>query len=75
VVTPKNVTAPDYDVEKGITTMIDLLKQHNVINAMKHVKGHQYRNEQSTLSKEARMNLKANKDAKLAMKTHSYSTA
>ena len=44
--TPKNVTAAGYDVEKEITTNIDLLDQHNVIIAVKYVKGHQDRKRQ-----------------------------
>ena len=71
VVTPKNVTAADYDVEKGITTTIDLLEEHNIIIGVKHVKGHQDRKR----SKAARMNVQVDKDATLAMQTHSYSTA
>ena len=76
VVPPKNVTAADYDVEKGITTTIDMLEQHNVIISIKHVKGHQDRKKAiNKLSKAARMNIEADKDATLAMQLHSYSAA
>ena len=75
VVTPKNVTAADYDVEKGITTTINILQKHNIIITVKHVKGHQDRKRAvHTLSKESKMNVEADKDATLAMQTHSYST-
>jgi hypothetical protein len=76
VVTPENVTAADYDIEKGITTTIDILKTHNIlISTVEHVKGHQERKRAvHTLSKASKMNVEADKDATLAMTTHSYST-
>jgi hypothetical protein len=75
VVTPKNITAADYDVNKGITTTIDTLLQHNIVIKVQHVKGHQdIKRAVHTLSKESRINIEAYKDATLAMTTHSFST-
>jgi hypothetical protein len=71
VVTPKKVSAADYDTEKAITSTIDYLEEKNIFIKVQHVKGHQDKKRKKTeLPKEAQMNIEANKEATIALETH-----
>ena len=71
--TPKNVTAADYDLEIGITSTIDILHKKNFAIKVKHVKGHQDKKKTpEKLPKAQRMNVEADKEATLAKTTHTF---
>jgi hypothetical protein len=72
VLTPKNVSAPDYDTEKAITSTIDFLETKKIFIKVQHVKGHQDRKRnKANLSKESSMNVEADKEATIALELHS----
>jgi hypothetical protein len=71
--TPKNMTAADYDLEIGITSTIDILQEKNFAIKVQHVKGHQ--DKETTpdkLPKAQRMNVEADKEATLAKISHTF---
>ena len=72
VVTPKNVSAADYDTEKAITSTIDYLETKNIFIQVQHVKGHQdKKRKKQDLPKEAQMNIEADIEATIALETRS----
>ena len=70
--TPKNVSAPDYDIEIAIiNTMKQLADKKIIINTM-HVKGHQDKFTQyHQLPREAQLNVDADAEATAALNNHS----
>ena len=69
--TPKNVSAPDFDIEISITKTIDQLAEHNIIILPTHVKGHQDRfRKYHQLSREAQLNVDADGEATAALHDH-----
>ena len=70
-VTPKNTSAPDYDLEISITNTIDELAKHNIIIKEQHVKGHQDKHTQyHQLPREAQLNIEADIEATIALDNH-----
>lgn len=70
--TPKNTTAPDYDIESAITATIDRLDNKNIYITAKHVRGHQDKHKQyHQLPREAQLNIEADIKATNALKHHS----
>ena len=69
--TPKNASAPDYDIEISITTTIDQLAAHNIVIQPLHVRGHQDKHKKyHQLSREEQLNVDADGEATAALRFH-----
>jgi hypothetical protein len=73
VITPKSVSAVDYDTKKVITLTINYLESKKIIIQVQHIKGHQdKKRKKKDLSKEAQMNIEADIKASIALETHTF---
>ena len=71
VKTPKDSMAPDYDIEAEITHAIVLLEKNKVNVRVRHVKGHQDKEQQyHNLTRESQLNVQADKQATRALRKH-----